>query len=546
MEDKLELLLPPLKILLDMNIEKAMLLAKKNRIAINTDLKKQEAVVKFTNSNQANLLVSKWSFLIGKDSVHVAKTVDNWKIWTSRNQYKVLLFILPIRIIVHNLGNFLEGAGKKTCFINHSLETGNKIHYTVVCFDSNKALEFVFYVEPIFGGVKLFWARIDLVWCEKCGKCNHSALECDAPVTSIFKPSRPFKKVVSDEHYLQLAKLYKRRNIPISCPAVFVVLLAGCFDSSCSTSGSGSFFSGISGSNSGLSLVLAGDSFLSAWLVFLEYSLELLADQVSGILKKLSSVELVLLVLPSCAPSLATPVSLVLYLNMDMTLNSVLMLSASFFLAASNIISDFSSSSSQVLMSKIDSLESKIIALEVSIGLVLEKLDHLCSGLVAMCNVRDINNLAKQEDIIWWHRDMGNMISVVTETKLRGKVLFTSGLDSGYVDLGVAIIMNVSLVQHVCKVFEVSGRLISVKLLFKNKLLVTVLGLYVSATLEKRLAYLHVVNSMVAEALNGNTFVVLGNDFNKNDSGYNASFKKFLDLGLLDFLQGFPLYKLPI
>ncbi|KAG9292238.1 hypothetical protein G9A89_023958 [Geosiphon pyriformis] len=134
------------------------------------------------------------------------------------------------------------------------------------------------------------------------------------------------------------------------------------------------------------------------------------------------------------------------------------------------------------------------------------------------------------------------MISVVTETKLKDKVcswimnkfdgiqVFTSGLESGYLGADIAIIMDVSLAKYVCKVSKVSGRLISVKLLFKNKLLVTVLGLYVGATLEKRLAHFHIVNSIVAEALNDSIFIVLGGDFNKNDSGCSASFKKCLNL----------------
>ncbi|KAG9304623.1 hypothetical protein G9A89_020187 [Geosiphon pyriformis] len=85
-----------------------------------------------------------------------------------------------------------------------------------------------------------------------------------------------------------------------------------------------------------------------------------------------------------------------------------------------------------------------------------------------------MNNPVKQKDIVRWHRNMGNMISVVTETKLKGK--------SGYLGVGIAIIMDASLAKHVCKVFKMPSRLISVRLLFKNKLLVTVLGLYADAT----------------------------------------------------------------
>ncbi|KAG9307529.1 hypothetical protein G9A89_003852 [Geosiphon pyriformis] len=49
----------------------------------------------------------------------------------------------------------------------------------------------------------------------------------------------------------------------------------------------------------------------------------------------------------------------------------------------------------------------------------------------------------------------------------------------------------------------------------------TILGLYMGATLKKRLAYLHVVNLIVAKTLNNSTFVVFGGDFNENNSGHS-------------------------
>ncbi|KAG9290475.1 hypothetical protein G9A89_002450 [Geosiphon pyriformis] len=157
-----------------------------------------------------------------------------------------------------------------------------------------------------------------------------------------------------------------------------------------------------------------------------------------------------------------------------------------------------------------------------------------------MCNMRGMNNLAKQEDIL-----KGKVCPWIIN-KFDDVWVFTSGLESGYLDAGVTIIIDVSLAKHVCKISEVPGQLISVKLLFKNKLLVIVLGLYAGATLEKRLAHSYVVNSMVAEALNSSTFVVLGGDFNENDSGHSTSFKKCLNLGLFDSLHGISSHRLPM
>ncbi|KAG9298529.1 hypothetical protein G9A89_018888 [Geosiphon pyriformis] len=298
-----------------------------------------------------------------------------------------------------------------------------------------------------------------MVWCEKCRKFGHSALECDAPVVSSFEPSRTFKKIVSDGHHLQLAKLYEKKSV-------------------------------------------------------------------SGILKKLSGIELVPIATPSCVSLPVTPTSLVLHLNVNIAMDDMSLTSAPFLSAVDDVVHNFSSSFSKVLTSKMGRLESKIVVFEVSISLVLEKLDCLCSG---------------------------NIISVVTETKLKDKVcpwimnkfdgvqMFTSGLESGYLGANITIIMDASLAKHVCKVFEVSGRLISVKLLFKNKLSVMVLGLYADATLEKRLAYSYVINSIVVEALNGSTFVVLGGDFNKNDFGHSLELlvAKILNAYKLENLERF-------
>ncbi|KAG9297349.1 hypothetical protein G9A89_005633 [Geosiphon pyriformis] len=169
-----------------------------------------------------------------------------------------------------------------------------------------------------------------------------------------------------------------------------------------------------------------------------------------------------------------------------------------------------------------------------------------------------MNNSAKQEDIIHWHKDMNNLISIVTETKLKGKVcpwiatkfngvqVFTSGQDSGNLGSGVAIVVNDSLVHHVYKVSEVPSRLFSIKMLFKNKLLVLILGLYAGASLVTRFSQASKVNSLKAGAVNESSFVVLGGDFNKDGSRRCASFKKCLNLGLVNSLMGNLLVKCPI
>ncbi|KAG9298408.1 hypothetical protein G9A89_000407 [Geosiphon pyriformis] len=116
--------------------------------------------------------------------------------------------------------------------------------------------------------------------------------------------------------------------------------------------------------------------------------------------------------------------------------------------------------------------------------------------------------------------------------------VFTSGLESGYLGAGVAVVMNSSLVRHVCKVSKVSGWLLSIKLLFKNKLSVSILGLYAGAFSAVWFSQAGEVNFLIAKAVNESSFIVLSGDFNEDSSYKCASFKKCLNLGLVNALDG--------
>ncbi|KAG9285565.1 hypothetical protein G9A89_006553 [Geosiphon pyriformis] len=169
-----------------------------------------------------------------------------------------------------------------------------------------------------------------------------------------------------------------------------------------------------------------------------------------------------------------------------------------------------------------------------------------------MCNVCGLNNPVKQDDVIRWHKDMNNLVSIFTELKLKGKVhpwltnkfngvwVFTSGLDSGSLGAGVLIIVNFFLAKHICKVSEVPGRLLSIKLFFKNKLSVSILGLYAGAS-----SVAGEINFLIAKTINKSSFVILGSNFNENSSQKCASFKKCLELGLVNSLIGSLAIKMP-
>ncbi|KAG9300256.1 hypothetical protein G9A89_011329 [Geosiphon pyriformis] len=315
----------------------------------------QKAVVEFAKSSQANQLAAKWSFLIGKDSVHMAKAVKNRETWASRDQYRALLFTLPVGTTAYDLGNLLARA----------------ICCAVVCFENDKDLESVFCTESVFGGVKLSWIRLDLVWCERCGKLGHSVLKCDAEILHSPKLSKSFKKVC----------------VPISRPAAFggkswaqVVFLASSSNGLYFGSGPGFGFSlGITGLVGHSFLTGPVGSILETRLASLEHSLELFTNKVSDIINKLNSLCLVLLALASSSQPLVAPGSVDMKFGSDMVLDepdSVIVPSFSVFSGASSL----GLNSSKILTSKVGCLELKLVALKALVCSVLKKLDQMYAG----------------------------------------------------------------------------------------------------------------------------------------------------------------------
>ncbi|KAG9288522.1 hypothetical protein G9A89_015728 [Geosiphon pyriformis] len=382
------------------SMEKTTSLAREKGINVNSDLKKQEIysdwaiVIKkiLMNMPKEMIIATVFEFgdiklikiqLIGMwqkavDSVHVAIAIKDQDTWRSKDHFRTLLFTLPVGTTAHNLGTFLKGAGEKTCMINHSLNTDNWTHCIIIGFESENKLEFVFRTKPIFGDVRLSWTRLDLVWCEKCEKFGHSALKYDAFNTLVSASSKKiFKKNASDVNCLQLARLYVKKNVFISRFAAFggkswaqIVSSVSFSDGLQFDSGSGSFSSGASGLGGGFPLVLTNNTSLDACLASLECFLEFLDDQVSGIVYKLSSIELVSLVSPPFSGYLVALIIVNLDLNSDMVLNGSMEVPA-----PSSVVLALGFSSSKILMTKVGCLESKLVVLEALIGSVLVKLD---------------------------------------------------------------------------------------------------------------------------------------------------------------------------
>ncbi|KAG9296202.1 hypothetical protein G9A89_014794 [Geosiphon pyriformis] len=108
----------------------------------------------------------------------------------------------------------------------------------------------------------------------------------------------------------------------------------------------------------------------------------------------------------------------------------------------------------------------------------------------------------------------------------------------------MAIIMNIALAKHVCKVSKVSGYLISVRLLFKNKLSVSILSLYADASALVCFFQANDVNALIARAINESSFLILEGDFNEDGLHRSASFRKCGSLGLVNSLVSSLLLKI--
>ncbi|KAG9306675.1 hypothetical protein G9A89_004222 [Geosiphon pyriformis] len=299
------------------------------------------------------------SVLMGKDSVQVALAVKNKQSWVFRNQHRALLYTLPVGTTAHDLSGLIDSYSGKICFIGCNPSSYVHNRCAVVCFANKVSKLAAIDSNPVFKGVNLRWAGLFLACCAKCKQFGHISDAClSGEISGVCG-----KQVMTNQDRVHLA-------VPIACPVSF----------------SGRIWAQVAGGSlvaeiSLFAFVSSGDHNVYDHLAFLEHSLKLLADQVSGILEKLGSMKLVSLVITSDASLTAIPVFVVLDLDLNMVLDSV----SAIFNPSSPVINDtapiISPSSFKVLTTKVSGLESKMVDLEVLVESVLEKLDYLCSGL---------------------------------------------------------------------------------------------------------------------------------------------------------------------
>ncbi|KAG9307732.1 hypothetical protein G9A89_023297 [Geosiphon pyriformis] len=289
----------------ELSLKKARELTTHEKIVVNVDVKQinkhldQVIVVKEIPVNLSKLAVEsiadlvtvRWSVVMGKNPVHVVKVIDDKHMWVSRNQHRVLLYILPVGTTVHDLLDLVKSYGEKTCFIGCNPSSYVCDRCAIMCFVDKASKLAAIGSALVFKSINLYWTGLFLVHCAHCKQFGHISTMCS------------------------LSK------------------------------------------NSGIH-------------------------------------------------------------DNDFVWN------------------------------------------------------------IAMCNVRSINVSAKQENVVHWHRDSGNLVSIIMETKLRSSNrlwirdkfneirVFSFGLDKEFLGAKVAIIMNMSLAHHVCKVSEVPDMAKTIDFLF--------------------------------------------------------------------------------
>ncbi|KAG9289464.1 hypothetical protein G9A89_008025 [Geosiphon pyriformis] len=423
----------------------------------------QKAIVELEDQIQADLL---------KDAVCMARADVDKQTWNARDEFRALLYTLSMSITAHDLWDFIGSVSGKTCVIERSSISYVQTHCATAMANT-----------PVIKGISLHWSRLTAALCSIRRNSGHTFFTCHT--AGVFSSSKSKRAPLSAQNQLRLAKIYEKKSAPVSHPLAFVLF-----------SGSAQF-----GSISYGKPLLTVSGKLEDHLKNIENSLVSLMEQIGELAKRLN-----LFVLAVSQPSSGcqlpvTPLSLnqgediVMGVSLDV------------------VTSDKTAAVTGCEIGK-HVRRSLCFGHEPIGALGWFGFGRWCSSStsfsmsdlvwkIAMCNVCGLNNSAKQDDVIRWHKNMGNLVSIFTESKLKGK--------------------------HVYKISEVSGQLLSIKLLFKNKLSVSILGIYAGVS---------AINSLIAKAVNKSSFVILGGDFNEDGLHRSASFKKCSDLGLVNSLGG--------
>ncbi|KAG9297448.1 hypothetical protein G9A89_020849 [Geosiphon pyriformis] len=347
----------------------------------------------------------------------------------------------------------------------------------VVCFDSAASINAVIGTTSVLKDANLCWSYMDFAKCAKCENLDHTFLNCFVDEKTL--PGRPTRKILSDDDKSRLASIYAKYSAPIFCLVSFGgALWANIVGGSSFSPFSVHNRSASSGFSSEMKPTLMVSMKLNDKFAALEHSLASLVEYIDKLAKRLDS-------------------------SGPMNQGANIVISKGSGVATGGKTIAGVTVCDSLVVSKIEETLKNLLIMVIDL---LAKIDN--TGLLmwkfTTCNVQSFNVSAKQEDIVYWHKESGNMImNSFDEARI-----FTSGLDIGFLRTGV--------------VEEVSGRTILVRLLFKGKVSVLVVGLYAC------------VSPGDWFRQSAHSFVVLGGNFNKNKSKRNVSFSFCLSLGLVN------------
>ncbi|KAG9307029.1 hypothetical protein G9A89_003080 [Geosiphon pyriformis] len=179
----------------------------------------QKAVVKFERSDQADLAAAKWSILIRKNAVRVARADSDKKVWDIRDQHRALLYTLLMGTNAHDIWDFVRSVGGKTCIIDRYSVMYAQARCAVVCFDSAELLDAAVGTTPVLRNTNLHWSCLISAKCAKYEKLGHTSLGC--AVGGKLSSSSSLCRVFSDMDKSRLATIYVKRSAPVAYPVSF-------------------------------------------------------------------------------------------------------------------------------------------------------------------------------------------------------------------------------------------------------------------------------------------------------------------------------------
>ncbi|KAG9302151.1 hypothetical protein G9A89_020585 [Geosiphon pyriformis] len=412
----------------------------------------------------------------------------------------------------HDIWDYVVLVGGKTCIIDCYLVSYAWTKCTTVCFDSAESLDAIIKTTPVLREANLHWSYLVSAKCAGCRKLGHTLLACSVNEKKYVSSGASLWKTLSNLDKSRLAAIYIKCLVPVAHSVSF----------------GGSSFSSPSGQNillkAGFFLEIKPTLLVSLELndrfATLEHSLTSLAECVDILAKRLDTLEPMVFQLSPGHQPLVT-------------------------LSLQNQGADIVMSESLGVATGGKTIVEVVVFDSTVILKMEETLNNL--SITVMSLSAKINN-AGLDDIICWHKKKNNLVSIFMKSKLKEKIcswivnkfngiqVFTSGLESGYLDAGVVIVMDSFLVRHVCKILEVPGQILSIKLLFKNKLSVSILGLYTGVSSVAWFSQAGNINSLIAKTVNESSFVIIRDNFNENSSRKYASFKKCLNFGLVNAL----------